>query len=241
MLFFSCNYTLAGGLEVAPPWKIFLGGFGAIYDAFYTYKANFFQTGPINYNLTRESQQFGYSAGGQLGVLYTFHERYYIDLAVSFQSNSNHATDNMTFGTNNFGTHLQQQFKINYNADIAGGLGVNITPQTHFYGKIGASYARFTEKLIAFNPVVSAAQAVLRQFTIRKNLWGYIVGFGLSYDFGKLVTIFAEYDYYEFGNNNLDSVDNVALQTVPGVSHYTQNVGIDVSSVRVGLNFRFAV
>ncbi|AAO90911.1 outer membrane protein [Coxiella burnetii] len=241
--FFWINSSAwAGGPEIPPsaPWVIYLGGFGGIYVANFEYQGTYLGgsfTVPIGSNV----HQNGYTAGGHIGLRYYFSNPWFLGLEFAAMGNSENATtaesvlapspDDLIF-------NLVNQFRIKSNLDLTAQLGVNITPQTRVYIKGGASYARIRHILTVFNPA-TLTPTISLQRTTHKNRWGFLVGFGLGYDFCPWFGIFTEYNYYDYGRVGLDSLSNIRPNN--GADTYHQNVRVHAYSVLLGVNLNFSV
>ncbi|ACJ20653.1 outer membrane protein [Coxiella burnetii] len=248
-IFFLSLITInafAGGPEIPSfnPWTISLGIFGAIYGAHFKHES-VVGIGPVDMpitairNYTHYTKQFGYGGGGQVGIRYHL-ERSYLGLELSAQGNSRQGNnDSVTFVGSGFLFLLQNEFRINSNVDLTGILDTDLTSRTHMYGKLGVSYAKLNQKLTVSQWMASLLQTSVQQ-KLNKNLWGYVAGLGIAEDLGRGISLFAEYDYYDYGKNDLKTLRNIFPSSVL-VDIYTQKVLVGAYTIRVGFNIEFAV
>lgn len=189
--------------------------------------------------------QQGVSGGAQLGIQYHFQTPYYLGVVVSVMSNANKARlvellENSIVPAGGIATDINQEFRAQSNLDIAALIGADITDHTHLYAKVGASCARFANHLF----ITQAAQAPFPipsfQQIEKKNLWGWAVGLGLTRDLNKWMSMFLEYDHYDYGALNLRSLNNFTpLIPAAQTDRLTQNVVFTANAIRIGLNVKF--
>lgn len=235
------HLAFAGGAErkTAHPWSFYVGGFAAYYSANFQYGGNYFANDANNQVYNNAVFQQGVAGGGQLGVQYHLHSPYFLGLNLSAAINSSKARLAL-FAVpvlpGGFVPNLNHQFRIGSNVDMTGVLGADITPRTHLYAKIGASYAELTHAITGTPIVTSPSPSAVFARTQRKSLWGWVVGVGLIQDLNRWLNAFVEYDRYDYGNSELKSLDSL----FPGnVDRLTQHVRIVSSAVRLGLNVKF--
>jgi len=244
---FLISTSIYAGSAVNLPkrlWRFYVGPFGGIYTGAFDYRAtDFYNNTPIISQVSDYIYQHGYSYGLQTGINYHIFDH---SLFVGFNFTAMGNTDNgngdlrafsgtgpvvATFTTLN-------TFRLNYNLDLAAVLGIHIFQKTEAYLKGGASYGQFTHTLAILS---SGLPGISFQNTQKDHIWGFLIGFGVTQYFYKWLSLFAEFDYYDYGNFNLTDFSNI--QPLPvvagGVSNYTQNVGIHAYSIRIGLNFNF--
>src|SRR3990167_6917499 len=114
---------------------------------------------------------------------------------------------------------------------IASIWGVYIANPTHLYIKLGASYARFVHQLFVTTAPSFPFPIVSFQDTEHQYLWGWLAGLGVTYDICKWLNTFAEYDYYNYGNRNLNALDNIASGTGgANRDHFTQHIDLNANS-----------
>ena len=235
------HLAFAGGAErkTAHPWSFYVGGFAAYYSANFQYGGNYFANDANNQVYNNAVFQQGVAGGGQLGVQYHLHSPYFLGLNLSAAINSSKARLAL-FAVpvlpGGFVPNLNHQFRIGSNVDMTGVLGADITPRTHLYAKIGASYAELTHAITGTPIVTSPSPSAVFARTQRKSLWGWIVGVGLTQDLSRWLNTFIEYDRYDYNSYGLNSFGSLFPG---GVDHLTQHVKITAAAVRLGLNVKF--
>ena len=246
VFFLASNSVLAGGPEIPlpSPWMIYIGGFGGVTVGSFDYRGTYVESSVPTVQVVSDNfHQNGYLWGGQIGARYYFAHPWFFGLAFGAMGNTKTAETTVTvlsLITPATFFVLDNKFRINYNFDLTADIGFNVTPQTHLYLKGGGSYARFTQTLTVFDMATDFLSSSLQQIT-RFNRWGYVVGLGLGYDFTRCLTFFTEYNYYDYGRESLNNINNMAPPPLTGTDTYSQNVRIHAYSVRVGLNVNFAV
>lgn len=245
MLYPLYSVVFAGEIELkqsTSPWIIYIGGFGGVYTTDFGYGANYSTNNNGNLVENEDSFQLGPSFGGQVGFQYHFQNPYFVGFSFSVAGNENKANLTKLINgtasiTNEFG--LNNTFRVTYNIDTAAQIGIDLTPQTHIYIKAGASDANLSQQLETVggrrfpNPTVIVSQ------TQHKNLWGLVMGLGLVRDITHWLSFFAEYNYYNYGQFNLNSLNNIAPNLDPGeTDHLSQNMKLTASSVRFGVNVK---
>lgn len=246
---FMDTYFTVPSLMVINPWMVYIGLFGGYSTADFAYGANYFATiaALLGGNQVFKSHVFqqGFSTGGQIGVNYHFCRPYFLGLVLSAQYNANQArlvehvedgvvTDLQTFDINH-------AFRLKKNLDIAALIGADITARTHIYAKVGSSYAQFTHKLFTTRARNFPFPIPVLQQTAHKDLWGLVLGLGITQDINRWVSLFAEYDHYNYENRNLNALDNIRpnILSTTHRDHLTQHVELTAHSIYAGLNFRF--
>ena len=239
----------AGGPEVnnLSPWMFYFGIYTGSLTADFTYSGTYFANRPSNQEVGNDTFQQGYLIGDQAGIQYHFNSPYFIGLNVSIMANtdkrnearlSSYLDDTSVVGAQSFS--LDNRFRINSNVDIAALGGIDITPHTRIYMKVGASRAEFAQHLRYTRRRGASIPQVFSQLTDNQSVWGVTAGVGLSYNFYRWLSIFTEYDQYYYGHRNLKTQDGInPLLGIGQGAHLTHNVTLSSSTVKLGLNFEF--
>ena len=237
---FLCNITFAGGPEYKTTrhWMIYVGGFGGYGNVTFQWKGTYvnntnrFSPFPFEDDLTQDDG----IVGGQVGIQYHFYSPVFIGVDFSGVANYGKATSATTvddfLSVSGQTFEISQQFEMDYNLDTTIILGGDVTPSTHAYLKAGVSNAKFKRNLST--PPGS--------FTDNENrtITGWVIGFGVSHDLGKWVSIFGEINYRDYGNRDLRTLYNIApLIGATQTDSLFQNTDIFAYSFRLGLNINF--
>ncbi len=225
-------------------WTVYLGVLGNSYVGNYLYEGNFQYMDGINRRAASPSSnmnQNGYSWGGQAGATYHLVSPYFFGFSVAAMSNSRNAESTFLLNAANNGNfNTYTNFRVTYNIDTMLAFGIDVTPQTHVYLKGGASYAELRQNFQVLL-LTSFPDSLLAQRT-HTDLWGYVAGLGLAYDLTRWLSLFSEYDYYNYGYYNLNTIHNIFSNVGAATSTdvYNQNVRVQAYTVRFGLNVNFA-
>ncbi len=228
-------------------WIIYLGALGGYYNGTFQYESHYVNNrNPFQTQIDNgEIDQPGLTTGGQMGVQYHAAKPYYVGLVFGAMANSKRAVyDSVNLAA---GENLQTALRITANFDLAVVFGIDITSDTHIYFKGGPSFARlldtFTQSVQAVGGIVGTG--TMFQRTDRYHLWGSVVGIGLTRDLGRWVSLFGEYDMYNYGTQELATYTNLIGQIDPGIgehSDYFQEANnIRAYAIRAGINLNFAV
>jgi len=241
--------SFAGSPEIKPnPWMFYLGAFGGYYSADFNHGANYFsQTvgGGNNQAYQNDVFQHGFSGGGQFGINYHFMSPYFVGLVFNATINSNKARISNSVenavGVNGRSTIFINAYRIKSNYDIAALFGIDVTPQTHVYAKLGATCGDLSNELTTTVGFIFPFPTPFLQQTQTKNIWGWVLGLGLIHDLNKWLSAFVEYDYYDYGGYDLNAIDNIPGAIPAGAlrDRYSHNVRINASAFRLGLNLNF--
>ena len=163
----------------------------------------------------------GFVGGGQVGCDYQFASSWVVGIQGMFDGASvsgshlysGSATETLGTKTPWFGT-------------FTGRIGYAFMPQTLLYFKGGAAWARndFSDVDPANAPPFSGQASATRS--------GWTTGVGVEYALQRNWSLFAEYNYLDFGRQN------VAL-TYNSINPYTYSERNSLQTVLVGVNLRF--
>jgi len=226
------------------PWLLYLGGFAGYSTANYLYGATYFSNSlfltPSASLLNRTAVTQGASGGGQLGFQYHFQNPYFLgmDVSMGIDADKARATDILFGAPDGLFPTLGFQARTAYNLGLAGVFGLDITPRTHLYAKLGAAYTRFIETLSGNN---TENESPNQLFDLHRHhyFWGWLFGVGLSRDLNRWLSIFAEYNQFDYGNNDIAALDTLFGGGNNGIDHLTQHPRLTSSTVRLGLNLKF--
>lgn len=219
-------------------WLFYLGTFAGYNYATYEHGGTYFSNiGNTTIGFTGVQQ--GFSGGGQFGIQYHFQSPYFIGMSTSIADNADKARGvvNIPITADGSAPDLTFQFRTAYNLDITSIFGLDITPQTHLYAKFGAAYTRLLETLEGFTAGTAASPTTILNLHQDQYFWGFALGVGLAQDLSRFWSVFAEYNRYDFGNNNLPSLNNIFGGG--GTDRLTQHLRLTTSTVRLGLNLKF--
>ena len=163
-----------------------------------------------------------------------------IEVSASFNANKAHLAtplEDSVVGGPFPSVSMSHFFQVNHNIDITALGAADITPATHFYLKVGGSYAQFTHQLLASPGVGFNRPIVTLNQTSRRDVWGIVGGVGLRYDVAKWANVFIEFDQYHYSLTRLNTINGLVPGLAAGqVDSLTQHVSISPFSVRVGIN-----
>jgi len=239
---FMNNFMPIPHLTIANPWLFYVGGFAAYYSADFKYGANYFSNllGGSNLIINRTVFQEGPAGGGQIGFQYHFQSPYFVGFNVSGEGNADktrQSTPIIQVPIAGVIGNITNIFRVAYNIDMAGVIGANITSRKEDYAKIGDSYAYLNQSAVSALITFTFPTPIFEK-ALRKNLWGWVFGVGLTQDLNRWVNAFVEYDRYDYGNNDLGIFGSI-FGGGAGADRYTQHVRVTSSAVRLGLNLKF--
>ena len=121
-----------------------------------------------------------------------------------------------------FGFDGTLESEVKYVATLVMKTGYEVSPGTLVYGTAGVAHGEFD---YIGNQEESSQ-------TVGYSNTGYAVGFGLERQVSARMSVFAEYQYRDFGDTTIefDTGDNTSVATRATPTH---------SNVKVGVNFRF--
>lgn len=241
VIFLLTSTTLAGGYEKKNTSKFYIGLLAGFYYADMNYASTFQTNAPTIFAFNRDTFQRGSTYGAELGFRIPLSQTYFLDFGAGFFGNTDKAfiTDD-AFPDNvaTSGNDLINQFQLRYNLDITAALGIFITDFASIYLKAGASGTELTQHLnVTGNQFIIGS---VFQQTTRKDLWGFLIGLGLIRNVGQWFSLFGEFDYYDYGNQTLNTLHNIVGQPfgAPATTLYNQEVHhIRAYTFRAGINF----
>ncbi len=198
-----------------------LGGGWSRQDQHRTDRIGVGAAAPADYGSETDS---GFVGGGQVGCDYQFAATWVVGIRGQFDWASlsgSHAlptfpTFTMHDKTTSFGTGTVR-------------LGYSVQPTVLVYGQGGVAWIRNKDTLLQPNGSLSESAS-----------WteiGWTVGGGVEWAFAPNWSVFAEYNYMDFGTNSIQF--NAAPGLVPVGEHI--HVKQTVQTILVGLNYRFSL
>ncbi len=191
---------------------------------------------------------YGGIQGGWGRVLW---RRYYLGVQGFGDFGSTTQTSSGTFVDVDSGTtsNLNYKAKFGDSYGVVAKLGVLVTPATMFYTKLGIAWADITATqdisatthsdvtgLNTITPIASSSH----QGTRSAFLWGFG---GEQFVWGKMVSLFGEYTFADYGTVNAPTVPvlDVTTDDVTTVSqtNFNEKVRADQSSFKGGVNVYF--
>lgn len=112
---------------------------------------------------------------------------------------------------------------VNYIVGLQGKTGYLMNPQTLLYGTAGILYGDFDYKSVT----ADGAQ------TVGYNATGYSLGLGVERRLGARTSVFAEWQYRNFGKENVD------FKNEDGSAFSRTEATPEHHNIRMGLNFKF--
>jgi outer membrane immunogenic protein len=170
----------------------------------------------------------GVVGGGQIGCDYQFAANWVIGI----QGQAEFGTINSSNAVVAF-PGITAQFKLKNIETVTGRIGYIITPAVLAYLKGGAAWTNASAAAVAPNGLIGE-QA---NFTMS----GYTVGGGLEWIFAQGWSVFAEYNYMDFGTKsvNLLSTGMVPGFGVAGDLVDTAAIKLKTQTAIVGVNYKF--
>jgi outer membrane immunogenic protein len=175
----------------------------------------------------------GFVGGGQAGCDYQFSGRWVVGLQGMFDGAAIKGSYNVPLAYAG-DTGETMSFQSNWFATLTGRLGYVLQPQTLIYVKGGAAWTRINYgdidlTGIAFPPFIGQASA---------TPIGWTVGGGVEYAIARNVSAFLEYNYADFGSQNVNFNYNCgAACGFPNPYLYQETHRLQ--TVLIGLNYRF--
>jgi outer membrane immunogenic protein len=174
--------------------------------------------------------------GGQVGCDYQFASNFVIGVQGTLAGArlTGEMSDIQLFG----GTTTTGSIRVrtDWLATVTGRVGVTgWLPRTLLYVRGGGAWLR---ERWSFSDVEIASNAGNEEFngTISQTRSGWTIGGGLEYAIAPNWSIFAEFNYYDFGTKNLvrSSASSTAFTTTTSI-----DVRQRIEAVTVGVNYRF--
>ena len=212
-------------------WVLYVGTFTGFYYAKFDWHGAYVVS---TNSLETDSMQMNVTGGGQVGLQYLFKKPFFIGMVLSAAGHGGDAdVSTLISGVSGQFFNFNQQFSVDYQFDIAGIIGYDVTPVSHLYLKVGASDANFKYQVTTIPTVLTRTQTV--------DTWGWLIGVGVAYDLSQRVSLFAEFNYNHYGRTTLNTLVNVDPRAVGVVNSLSQHVDLRARSARVGLNVKFAI
>jgi outer membrane immunogenic protein len=159
----------------------------------------------------------GVVGGGQLGCDYQMGSAVFGIQGMFDWTNMDGSNANPLFLANTLNT------KAKWLATLTGRIGYAFQPQMLLYVKGGAAWVR--NDYHDFSPSYDGYGSATRT--------GWTVGGGIEYAFARNWSVFAEYNYMDFGDKNVDIVD------AAGGPPWVDNFKNSINEVLGGINYRF--
>jgi outer membrane immunogenic protein len=115
--------------------------------------------------------------------------------------------------------------KVDFIGTVTGRAGFAVVDRSMFYVKGGAAWVH--DNFFITVPPAGATAA-----SVDQTRWGFVVGGGWEWAVIKNLSVFAEYDYMDFGKQG-------STFTGPLVAPFSLNIDQKVHVLKVGLNLRF--
>ncbi len=224
-------YTKAPPVYPAPPpsWSgCYLGGnIGAGWDSTHDTGTAFAGTPlvpPIDYGSSSGSNIIG---GGQIGCDYQFAPSW----VVGIQGKADFGSIN-SFNPVAAFPGITAAYQLKNTEDLTARFGYVVTPAVLAYVKGGVAWANANVSALAL-PILAESVNVTRT--------GYTVGGGIEWKFAPNWSVFAEYNYFDFGTrtSNLYSTGLVPSFGAAGALSDTVSLRLRSQQAIVGVNYRF--
>ena len=241
---YSDIYQSIPYFERNTPWRAYLGLFTGSYTVGYQYDAIYRSSRPSNLVIADTLFQQATSFGGQAGFQYHFENPYSLGLVLSWMTNNNFSNfiqhfEDVLSAAFNLSFDLQNRIRIKNNIDLAAQLGMDLTERMQFYVKGGLSIADLSDRFSVTRANLFSQPIPSMDITENKRFLGWVAGLGFVYDLSRWFNVFAEYDYYGYGNRPLNTQTQITPSIPATVQDlYHQSVNPYANSVRVGLNFK---
>ncbi len=120
---------------------------------------------------------------------------------------------------------------------VRGRIGFVATPDNRLmiYGTGGFAYAGGSTNFSVYD----ATQGAYWNGSPSSTRTGWTIGGGVEYAITNNITIKGEYLYVDLGSQNLNTVGNLAAQTVFPGTYATAKINYDASIFRAGVNYKF--
>lgn len=166
--------------------------------------------------------------GGQIGCDYQFAPNW----VVGIQGQAEFGTINSSNAVAAF-PGVTAQFQANNFETLTGRLGYTLTPPVLAYAKGGAAWTR------GYGAAVVTGGFVGKSANF--GMTGYTVGGGLEWMFTPGWSVFAEYNYMDFGTKNVNfpSTGIVPGFGAAGALADTNAIRLTVQTVLAGVNYKF--
>lgn len=215
----SILITLSAGTVLAQPFHkgLYIGAntgatfvTGQIQDKFVN-GVNFINTERESTLYRNEDSERGYNGGILVGWNFYVDPQFVLGIEINANAFSNNAYQTIwNFTPDIDGNDLinwQERWKIRYTADFLFKPGVLISDSTELYGIIGISYAEVKTQLK--NLVPSLAGPNRLTFNNSSDVYGFVLGAGLTKQLCNQLGFFTSYQYTYFGNGQDHLADGV--------------------------------
>jgi opacity protein-like surface antigen len=232
-------------------WSLQLGGFGLIRYSAFQYQAMYHNPETLagysyTQNYANDTFKNGYSLGASIDVLRAVRRIYGLGFMFSWTGPSSQSTlvnhVDSDFASAECGSaDITNQFSIRRQFDLALMFGAQLTSKGFIYGKIGPSVARIrdNENTVSLAGIDLSPVRKYSSIQYAENKWGIVFGLGLRYFLGNRISIFTEYDYYNYGKVILPTLTNMIFdESEVGTNVLTQSVKSKFGSLRFGLNVK---
>lgn len=118
-------------------------------------------------------------------------------------------------------------YQIEDVVSLIGRVGFKASDNGLIYGNLGYTQSSHDYRDMAQTPLVFS-------FRKRESQRGVLIGVGYEHMLTNDFSLFAEYNYTDLGDNDIDLVDLIAAPTI-----YNATVDQDISQINVGVNFNF--
>ncbi len=228
-------------------WKLYLGGFTGYYNADFQYAGDLlhylgnilFNTIMAHHDTFQRGELYGVHAGAQ----YHGSMPFFIGLDFSGMGTSRKATITTLNQTGLVLTSLSgpstftHQLRIRATTDIAAIFGTDVTSSAQAYIKIGGSRGRLANT-DTLTQSLSPATPLSFSHSDSSNLYGWLLGFGATRDWGRWFRGFIEYDQYSYSSKTLTTLQTLFSNLSPGERVLpTERVRLTAWALRLGIDF----
>lgn len=180
----------------------------------------------IPQNITQPVLQNSYTGGLSLGYINDLSSPYFL----GFELNANLDGGRALFQSGAQSSAFTDVLKLKNHVDLDLVPGLSLSSTLKSYLKLGISWAHLSDSLnspVGYNPVY-------QNYPDNETITGFAAGIGLRKIVNDRVSVFAEYNYHDYGNVDLASFQNFTAS-------YAHNVHVYTNSVNVGAMYFFKV
>jgi outer membrane immunogenic protein len=174
----------------------------------------------------------GVGGGGQLGCDYQLSGPWVVGIQGLFDGTGVNGSHTVPFAYSGDNTEVMS-FKTTWFATLTGRVGYAVQPQSLLYVKAGAAWAHINYTDVDPTPPAFSGQA-------NATPAGWTIGTGLEYAIQRNISLFLEYDYADFGTQNV----NLTYACAGGCAFanpYLYQETHRLQTVLVGMNYRFGL